>query len=95
MSRLSASDAPTQYGNYGSLTVNIELTDVGMQNREEIVAMVMQYIALIEEQGVDSKYFNEIRTSLNNEFQFLEKGDEFGYVSNLTDSMQSLAFKCN
>ncbi|RJF35265.1 insulinase family protein [Pseudoalteromonas gelatinilytica] len=88
VSRLSASDAPTQYGNYGSLTVNIELTDAGMQNREEIVAMVMQYIALIKEQGVDSKYFNEIRTSLNNEFQFLEKGDEFGYVSNLTDSMQ-------
>ncbi|WP_392353347.1 insulinase family protein [Pseudoalteromonas sp. PB2-1] len=88
VSHLSASDAPTQYGNYGSLKVNIELTDSGMQNREEIVATIMQYIALIKEQGVDSKYFNEIRTSLNNEFQFLEKGDEFSYVSNLTDSMQ-------
>ncbi len=88
VSQLTASAAPTQYGNYGSLTVNVELTDAGMQNREEIVATIMQYIALIKEQGVDSKYFNEIRTSLNNEFQFLEKGDEFGYVSNLTDSMQ-------
>ncbi|KKK69384.1 hypothetical protein LCGC14_2934590, partial [marine sediment metagenome] len=78
----------THYGNYGALTVDVQLTDEGMKNRETIVATVMQYIDLIKKEGVDSKYFNEIRTSLNNEFQFLEKGDEFGYVSNLAGSMQ-------
>ncbi len=88
VSQLSAGAAPTQYGNYGALTVNVQLTDEGMKNRETIVATIMQYIDLIKKEGVDSKYFNEIRTSLNNEFQFLEKGDEFGYVSNLTGSMQ-------
>ncbi|MFM9709833.1 insulinase family protein, partial [Streptomyces galilaeus] len=81
--QLSASSSPTHYGNYGALTVDIQLTDEGMKNRETIVATIMQYIDLIKKEGVDSKYFNEIRTSLNNQFQFLEKGDEFGYVSNL------------
>ncbi|MBH0040893.1 insulinase family protein [Pseudoalteromonas sp. SWXJZ10B] len=88
VSQLSASAAPNQYGNYGSLNVNAELTDEGMRNRDEIVATIMQYIDLIKKEGVDSKYFNEIRTSLNNQFKFLEKGDEFNYVSSLTQSMQ-------
>ncbi|MBH0038885.1 insulinase family protein [Pseudoalteromonas sp. SWN166] len=88
VSQLSASAAPNQYGNYGSLNVNAELTDEGMKNRDEIVATIMQYIDLIKKEGVDSKYFNEIRTSLNNQFKFLEKGDEFNYVSSLTQSMQ-------
>ncbi|WP_166114853.1 insulinase family protein [Pseudoalteromonas sp. Z9A5] len=88
VAQLSASAAPNQYGNYGSLNVNVELTDEGMKNRDEIVATIMQYIDLIKKEGVDSKYFNEIRTSLNNQFKFLEKGDEFNYVSSLTQSMQ-------
>ncbi|KPH93816.1 peptidase M16 [Pseudoalteromonas porphyrae] len=88
VSQLSASSSPTHYGNYGMLSVDIQLTDEGMKNRETIVATIMQYIDLIKREGVDSKYFNEIRTSLNNEFKFLEKGDEFGYVSNLAGSMQ-------
>ncbi|MEI8618832.1 insulinase family protein [Pseudoalteromonas sp. B193] len=70
VSQLSASAAPNQYGNYGSLNVNVELTDEGMKNRDEIVATIMQYIDLIKKEGVDSKYFNEIRTSLNNQFKF-------------------------
>ncbi|MDP5213931.1 insulinase family protein [Pseudoalteromonas tunicata] len=88
VSQLTSSASPDMYGNYGSLSIDAELTDLGMQHRDEIVAIIMQYIDLIKKEGVNDKYFNEIRTSLNNQFQFLEKGDEFGYVSNLADSMQ-------
>lgn len=90
ISKLNTSASPDLYGNYGSLTVDIELTDAGMQNREGIVATIMQYIELIKRDGVDAKYFSEIQTSLNNQFRFLEKGDEFGYVSNLSDAMQKV-----
>ncbi|WP_449361032.1 hypothetical protein [Alishewanella longhuensis] len=41
-----------------------------MQQREAITAVVMQYLDLIKQQGVDSKYYSEIKTSLNNQFQF-------------------------
>ena len=88
VSQLTASPSPSQYGNYGALTISLELTDEGMKNRETIVATIMQYIELIKKEGVDAKYFNEIRTSLSNQFKFLEKGDEFSYVSALTGSMQ-------
>ena len=87
---LTASASPTMYGNYGSLSVSIELTDAGMQKREDIVAVVMNYIDLIKQQGVDEKYFSEIKTSLNNSFRFLEKGDEFQYVSQLAAAMQNV-----
>jgi protease-3 len=89
ISSLNAGANPAHYGNYGNFYVNINLTDLGMQHRDEIVATVMQYIDLVKQQGVNSKYFDEIKTSLNNQFQFLEKGDEFGYVSNLAAAMQN------
>lgn len=88
ISELTASASPDLYGNYGSLSVDIQLTDKGLQNREIIVKTVMQYIDLMKNNGVSDKYFNEIKTSLDNKFKFLEKGDEFGYVSNLADNMQ-------
>lgn len=86
---LSASAQPTFYGNYGALTVNVELTNAGMQQREEIVALIMQYIDKVRAEGVDKKYFKEIKTSLSNRFRFLEKGDEFSYVSSLAEAMQN------
>ncbi|NOU50140.1 peptidase M16 [Pseudoalteromonas sp. JBTF-M23] len=93
ISQLTAHASPNIYGNYGSLLVDIDLTDKGLKNRELIVATVMQYIDLIKREGIDSKYFDEIRTSLNNQFLFLEKGDEFGYVSNLAARMQDYPIK--
>ncbi|MDW7548515.1 insulinase family protein [Pseudoalteromonas peptidolytica] len=88
ISSLTAYATPNSYGNYGTLQVDIQLTDQGIKQRELITGTVLDYIELIKQQGVDSRYFKEIQTSLNNQFRFLEKGDEFGYVSNLADSMQ-------
>ncbi|KKO43976.1 peptidase M16 [Arsukibacterium ikkense] len=88
ISSLSAYSDPAAYGNYGHLSININLTDSGMAQREAIIATVMQYLELIKQEGVDSKYFNEIQTSLANRFRFLEKSDGFDYVSNLAHAMQ-------
>jgi protease-3 len=88
ISSLTANASPNMYGNYGTFSVAINLTDKGMQQRDQVVKTVMQYIHLIKQQGVDKKYFTEIKTVLNNQFKFLEKGGSFGYVSNLAGSMQ-------
>jgi protease-3 len=88
ISSLSASASPNMYGNYGTFSVSINLTDKGMLQREDVVKTVMQYIHLIKQKGVDKKYFTEIKTVLNNDFKFLEKGNSFNYVSNLAGSMQ-------
>ena len=88
VSSLNAGASANHYGNYGELSITLDLTDEGMANRDEIVAMVMQYIDLIKAEGVDKKYYKEIKTSLDNDFRFLEKGDEFNYVASLVNSMQ-------
>ncbi|MDX3774638.1 insulinase family protein [Chromatiaceae bacterium AAb-1] len=88
ISGLNASANESNYGNYGSLAIDVNLTDAGMQQREKIVAVLMQYIELIRQQGVDKKYFSEIQTSLSNQFRFLEKGDGFSYASGLSHAMQ-------
>lgn len=90
ISSLNVSASPTYYGNYGTLSIDVNLTDAGMQNRELITAMLLQYIELIKDEGVDAKYYDEIKTSLSNQFRFLEKSDEFGYVSNLAEAMQNV-----
>lgn len=90
ISSLNAYASPTDYGNYGTLNIMLELTDAGMQQREMMIASIMQYIEKIRAEGVDEKYFAEIKTSLNNRFQFLEKGNQFSYVSNLAESMQNV-----
>ena len=89
ISSLTANNSPEMYGNYGTISISLELTDNGMKEREFITAVVMNYIEKIKSKGVDKKYFKEIKTSLNNQFRFLEKGNAFGYVSNLADEMQS------
>ena len=86
---LNASAQPTFYGNYGVMAIDVELTNAGMQQREEIVALIMQYIDKVRAEGVDESYFKEIKTSLNNRFRFLEKSDEFSYVSSLAETMQN------
>lgn len=90
ISSLNASASPTYYGNYGVLQIDVNLTDAGMQKRDEITAVLMNYIDLIKRDGVDKKYYSEIKTSLANQFRFLEKTDEFGYVSNLAAAMQEV-----
>ncbi|MDE1463920.1 insulinase family protein [Spartinivicinus poritis] len=89
VSSFYAGSYPSSYGNYGSLSVNIELTQAGMKNRDKIVAIVMQYIDLVKQQGVNEKYFQEIKTSLDNEFRFLEKFDDFMYAAFLAEDMQN------
>jgi protease-3 len=88
ISSLSASASPNMYGNYGNFEISINLTDKGMEQREDVIKTVMQYIHLINQQGVDKKYFTEIKTVLKNDFRFLEKGNSFNYVSDLAESMQ-------
>lgn len=79
---------PKWYGNYGTLQIVMALTEAGMQQRPAITAIMLQYLDLIRSKGVDAKYYNEIRTSLHNQFNFLEKTDGFSYAAKLSEAMQ-------
>lgn len=84
---LRASSNPKAYGNYGNFTIDVSLTDQGLANTDAVISTILQYIELVKEKGIDKKYFNEIKTSLNNTFLFLEKQDAFSYASALADAL--------
>ena len=77
-----------QYGNAGSFTLYIDLTASGVQNRDKVMGAVLKYLALLREQGVDSRYFKEIKQSLSNSFRFKEKTNDYHYAMQIAADLQ-------
>ncbi|MCP8900476.1 insulinase family protein [Gilvimarinus xylanilyticus] len=59
---------PDYYGADGMLSVNISLTEAGLNQQDNIIAAVMSYIDLIRQQGVDEVYYREYKAMLEKQF---------------------------
>ncbi|MDP5029511.1 insulinase family protein [Paraglaciecola sp.] len=79
-----------EYGNAGSFNLYIDLTETGLQQRDTVMAAVLQYLDLLRTKGVDAKYFAEIKQSLNNSFRFKEKTNDYNYAMQIAADMQKL-----
>ncbi|MGL1957153.1 MAG: insulinase family protein [Colwellia sp.] len=89
-SSLHASANPSSYGNAGDFSIYATLTEKGLKHRDTVVGYIFNYLNLIKEQGVDEKYFTEIKQSLNNEFRFKEKINDYSYAMSIAANMQSI-----
>jgi len=92
-SSLMASSAPDQFGNYGVFSISVDLTEAGMAHRDTIVNLLFGYLDQLKVAGVDDRYAAEFKTSLDNQFKFLEKVNDFAYVSQLAGAMQDYPSK--
>jgi protease-3 len=88
-SSLGVMASPNGYGNYGTFSVQVDLTEAGMAQRPVIVDMVLGYIEMLRTEGIDDRFASEFATSLANRFRFLEKSNDFAYVSQLAAAMQN------
>ena len=88
ISELMTSSYESLYGNYGTFEISVQLTPQGMKRREEIFDVLSGYIEMLRREGVDDRYAEEYRQSLNNRFTFLEKVDDFSYAASLSAAMQ-------
>jgi protease-3 len=79
-----------KYGNAGNFSLYIDLTETGVQNRDRVMAAVLKYLDLLRTQGVDVKYFDEIKLSLNNSFRFKEKTNDYNYAMSIAANLQHL-----
>jgi protease-3 len=77
-----------EYGNAGSFTLYIDLTETGVQNRDKVMGAVLNYLALLREQGVNPRYFKEIKQSLSNSFRFKEKTNDYNYAMKIAADLQ-------
>ena len=77
-----------EYGNAGSFTLYIDLTESGVQNRNKAMGAVLKYLALLREEGVNPRYFKEIKQSLSNSFRFKEKTNDYNYTMKIAADLQ-------
>ena len=79
-----------EYGNAGSFTLYIDLTETGVKNRDKVMGAVLKYLTLLREKGVNPRYFNEIKQSLSNSFRFKEKTNDYNYALKIAADLQHI-----
>jgi protease-3 len=80
-----------EYGNAGSFTLYIDLTETGVKNRDKVMGAVLKYLNLLREEGVDPRYFKEIKQSLSNSFRFKEKTNDYNYAMKIAADLQHIS----
>ncbi|MBV6530438.1 insulinase family protein, partial [Ursidibacter maritimus] len=73
--------------NRGDFTFYIQLTEKGLAEKDKIISMVFQQIEKIKQSGIQESYFNELKESLNQEFQHLQVEKSGDYVAQLVSQM--------
>ncbi|MDX2469801.1 MAG: insulinase family protein [SAR324 cluster bacterium] len=73
---------------FGTFGVTVELTPEGLNHKQEITAALFSYLELAKEKTDLSLYFEEVAKVAAIEFQYQEKGQASGYVTQLASLMQ-------
>ncbi|KAL2919739.1 metalloprotease [Polyrhizophydium stewartii] len=71
--------------------VNIELTEKGLEHYEDIVVIVLQYIAMLRSMPVQEWVFRECQAVAAIAFRFKEKSPPSSFVSHLAGNLQLYA----
>lgn len=62
--------------------VNLTLTDQGLDQFEEVLLAVFQYIHMLQAKGVQKQYFDEMKTIEETKFRFKEKVNALSTINN-------------
>ncbi|XP_022087201.1 nardilysin-like [Acanthaster planci] len=75
-------------GTHAMFSISITLTDQGFTQVEEVLAIVFQYIKMLQAIGPQERIFQEIKTIDDNDFRFKEETEPIEYVETVAESMQ-------
>ncbi|KAJ9089927.1 metalloprotease [Entomophthora muscae] len=75
--------------NFSMLDVGVELTPLGLENKDTIVQLVLEYAKLAKENGITKNYFDEMASINEIKFRFQERMDPSTYTSALAGAMQN------
>ncbi|XP_071799391.1 nardilysin-like [Asterias amurensis] len=73
--------------------ISVTLTDQGFQQIEEVIAIVFQYIKMLQTIGPQERIFREIQTIDDNDFRFQEETEPIEYVEIVSENMQQYPSK--
>ncbi|CAB4464914.1 unnamed protein product [Rhizophagus irregularis] len=69
--------------------ISIDLTESGLDNRENVILHVFQYIEMLKQIGVQEWSFREVEKLNEISFRFKEKSSPSRYVSRLSNTIQT------
>lgn len=73
--------------NGGIFAINVSLTDKGLAQRDRVVAAIFDYLAMLRDQGIDKRYFDEMAHVLNLDFRYPSITRDMDYIEWLVDTM--------
>eukprot|EP01048_Picozoa_sp_COSAG05_P004387 COSAG05_NODE_233_length_13251_cov_30.223920_4_plen_875_part_00 len=73
---------------FSSFTISIELTTEGLENYEQVAAIVFQYIGMLHREGISKRVWEEEQAVAAMSFRFLEKGEPASTTSRYAGWMQ-------
>lgn len=84
---LSAGIGSHSYKDYSFFAVSIQMTDKGMEEYERVLEIVMQYITMARQKGVQEWIFQELKNLTKAEFQFKSKSNPMSYTLMLASNL--------
>ena len=72
---------------YGSFTVNIKLTEKGLEHYRDVIRYCFSYIRLLKEKGIPAYIFNEIQRIAELDYTYKNKGEGADRASQLAGNM--------
>lgn len=73
---------------FATFCIAIDLTSKGVDRAKDVISCVFQYIGLLKHGGVQQWIADEVKTTSDNHFRFIDKLPPDSYVVQLVDSMQ-------
>ncbi|NIF23223.1 pitrilysin [Candidatus Pantoea multigeneris] len=84
---INAGADPMTNRSSGVFAISVSLTDKGLAQRDEVVAAIFSYLHLLQQQGIDRHYFDEVSHVLALDFRYPSITRDMDYISWLADTM--------
>ncbi|GBP39355.1 Nardilysin [Eumeta japonica] len=72
---------------YSLFSINIALTDDGLDHIDEVLEAVFSYINMLRHVGPSERIYNEIKMIMDTDFRFSEESEPADYVGALAENM--------
>jgi protease III len=81
---VAVSAHPDIYGPDGYLDINVDLTDLGVKNPDNVIASVFAYVNMVKKQGINELYFRELQAMSAKNFIAAAKTEPLQQATELT-----------
>jgi len=85
--------APQSSKNYGSMNIQIGLTETGLVNYKEVVTATMDYIELMKKSGHVKHVFKELKTMAEIDEVYSNKGEGYRRATNIANEVLKYPLK--